>query len=71
MYRIHFEPNGGYFCIQILKYNLLWVAMTDGKSVKRFTTHSDAVSHVDQIGLSTLYQDSSADKFAKYLAAPR
>ena len=72
MYRIHFEPNGGYFCIQIMFLGFFWRDMKRFDSDKkmetvRFPNLVSARTEANQIGLDKLYQDRSADKYRQHM----
>lgn len=73
MYRIHFEPKGGYFCIQILFFCVIWRNVRrlsiDNKKMEalKFPDLESAREEVKKIGLDELYQDRSADKFRLHM----
>ena len=76
MYRIHFEPHGGYFCIQILFFGFIWQDMKrpsqDNKKMEivKFADLDGARTEANEIGLDKLYQDRSADKYRQHMQAP-
>mgnify|MGYP001767027133 CR=1 FL=1 len=73
MYRIHFEPHGGYFCIQILFLNFIWVDVKRPSSnnnkieILKFPDLESARTEVKEIGLDVLYEDRSADKYRRHM----
>lgn len=73
MYRIHFEPNGGYFCIQILFFCFIWqdvkrLSIDDKKmEILKFPDLESARDEVKAIGLNILYEDRSADKYRQHM----
>ena len=73
MYRIHFVPNGGYFCIQILFFGFIWqdikrLSLDDKKmEIVKFPDLASARDEAKEIGLDKLYQDRSANKFREYM----
>lgn len=77
MYRIHYNHDGGFFCIQILVWGFIWVTVrrhiggpgTPVKEVIKFMRLEEARKHVKDTGLSALYQDKSKDKFRNYMQA--
>ncbi len=72
MYRIHFEPHGGYFCIQVLSLGFIWQDVKrpnkDSKiEVMKFGDLTSARDEVKNIGLDILYEDRSADKYRRHM----
>lgn len=72
MYRIHFEPNGGYFCIQVLFLGFIWQDVKrlnkDNKiEVMKFEDLTSVRDEVKNIGLDVLYEDRSADKYRRHM----
>ena len=72
MYRIHFEPNGGYFCIQVLFLGFIWqdvkLLNKDNKiEVMKFEDLTSVRDEVKNIGLDVLYEDRSADKYRRHM----
>lgn len=73
MYRIHFEPHGGYFCIQILFLGFIWqdvkrLSIDDKKiEILKFPDLESSRAEVKEIGLDVLYEDRSADKYRRYM----
>lgn len=73
MYRIHFEPHGGYFCIQILFFGFIWQdvkrpSIGDKKiEILKFPDLESARAEVKEIGLDVLYEDRSADKYRRHM----
>ena len=72
MYRIHFEPKGGYFCIQILFFCVIWRNVKrlnkDNKiEVMKFEDLTSVRDEVKNIGLDVLYEDRSADKYRRHM----
>lgn len=73
MYRIHFEPHGGYFCIQILFFGFIWQDVKrpsiDDKKIEilKFPDLESARAEVKEIGLDVLYEDRSADKYRRHM----
>lgn len=73
MYRIHFEPQGGYFCIQILFFGFIWKDVKgpsiDDKKIEilKFLNLESARAKVKEIGLDVLYEDRSADKYRRHM----
>ena len=72
MYRIHFEPNGGYFCIQVLFLSFIWQDVKrlnkDNKiEVMKFEDLTSVRDEVKNIGLDVLYEDRSADKYRRHM----
>lgn len=62
MFRIHFEPRGGYWCIQFLRWGLFWVTVTPdsvaslSNARKRFSTFDEACQYVEETGIDRAYQ---------------
>jgi hypothetical protein len=73
MYRIHFDPNVGRFVIQVLVWGFIWESVRSlneqGKKTSplTFETYDDTVAHVQKMGLHTLYQDRSANKYREHI----
>lgn len=72
MYRIHFEPHGGYFCIQVLFLGFIWQDVKrlnkDNKiEVMKFEDLTSVRDEVKNIGLDVLYEDRSADKYRRHM----
>ena len=72
MYRIYFEPNGGYFCIQVLFLGFIWQDVKrlnkDNKiEVMKFEDLTSVRDEVKNIGLDVLYEDRSADKYRRHM----
>ena len=75
MFRIHFEPNGGYFCFQVPFLWLFWQKVkaqdkdsaTGTVKVLKFVSYAEAKAQADKIGLTTLYEDRSADKYRTHM----
>lgn len=73
MYRIHFEPKGGYFCIQVLFFCVVWRNVkrlsTDNKKMEavKFQNLESARKEVEAIGLDVLYEDRSVDKYRRHI----
>lgn len=75
MYRIHFEPKGGYFCIQILTWGFIWQTVTrliEGpgtpvSSVLKFKTYHEAHEESVKTGLAKLYQDRSVNRYVEHM----
>ena len=72
MYRTHFEPNGGYFCIQVLFLGFIWQDVKrlnkDNKiEVMKFEDLTSVRDEVKNIGLDVLYEDRSADKYRRHM----
>lgn len=57
MYRISFDPTQASFVIQTLSWGMFWTNVCDAS----FKTYSEAVTHVNAIGLGELYQDKSVN----------
>ena len=71
-YRIHFNEHTGRFVIQVLRYWFFWRTVNFKDCVAgtpEFSTYEDALKHVDQIGLSQLYRDRSANMYHAYMNA--
>lgn len=67
MFRIHFEPKGGYWCIQFLVWWFFWVTVKTpkthddqkvGKSlvVAQFDSYELACAYVEKKGIDVTYQ---------------
>ena len=72
MFRIHFEPKGGYFCIQVLFLGFIWQDVKrlnkDNKiEVMKFEDLTSVRDEVKNIGLDVLYEDRSADKYRRHM----
>ena len=72
MYRIHFEPNGGYFCIQVLFLGFIWqdvkrLNKNNKIEVMKFEDLTSVRDEVKNIGLDVLYEDRSADKYRRHM----
>ena len=70
MYRIHFKHLGGFFCIQVVVFGLMWVSVRkDGKIVQHETFDSASKAVVD-LGLDKLYENKSADMYRQQVRQP-
>lgn len=73
MYRIHFNPIFGRFVIQVLVWGFLWesIRQVDEQGKKTFPitfeTYDDAIAHIQKIGLHTLYQDRSINRYREHI----
>ena len=75
MFRIHFEPKGAYFCIQILTYGFIWVTVkrsiegpgTPVEQVCQFETYDAALKETVRSGLDKLYQDRSVNRYREHM----
>lgn len=78
MFRISFDPAIGRFVIQVLRFGLFWVTISNAAYEKpgiakpagfklSFDTYSDAKDHVTSIGLDQLYCDRSENVRREYL----
>lgn len=73
MFKIHYEHKGGYFCFQVPYLWLFWqkvqIESEDGTGliILKFKSYADAKAHADSIGLTTLYKDSSANKYQQFV----
>lgn len=73
MYRIHFDPKIGRFIIQVMVLGCFWapvkkLADTNDKVDRlTFNKFSEAVDHVEAIGLDKLYADKSANKYRSHI----
>lgn len=68
MFRIHFVPKIGQFCIQVLMYGMFWVTVKG--DYQFFTTLEAAYSRVEAIGLDKLYEDKSRHHFTEAMREP-
>ena len=70
MYRIHFKHFGGFFCIQVVVFGLMWVSVRkDGKIVQHETFDSASKAVID-LGLNKLYENKSADMYRQQVSTP-
>lgn len=65
MFRIEFDSRTGMFIIQVLRFWVLWVTVNEKELI--FDTYSQALAHVEKIGLDKLYEDKSRDKFRQHM----
>ena len=76
MFRIHFEPNGGYFCFQVPFLWLFWQKVkasqengaTGTVKVVKFASYTEAKETAEEMGLTTLYEDRSANKYRAHMS---
>lgn len=64
MYRIHFSPQGGFWCVQFERWGLFWESVKEtkvspeGKSrmeVLQFETYAEAEIYVEKKGIDKIY----------------
>lgn len=75
MYRIHFDPKGGFFCLQVLTWGFFWVTVKElvtgpGTPVIKtmmFKTHADAKMQAVDTGLDFLYEERSANNYRDHM----
>ena len=77
-YRIHFEPKGAFWCVQMSRWGLFWATAADPKPTgdeptvsfppKRFETFDAAERYTKDVGLDRVY-DRSCYRLVQYIAA--
>lgn len=78
-YRIHFEPKGAFWCVQVSRWGLCWETATDPKPTsdgpavvfepKRFETIDAAETYTKKVGLDKAYIRSCCQP-VQYVATP-
>ncbi len=67
MFRIHFQPRGGFWCIQFLVWGLFWATVRVPKLnnapkvssslvVAQFDSYESACTYVEEKGIDVAYQ---------------
>ena len=78
MYRIHFEPNGAYWCIQFLAFSFFgmnsWKTVYEPKisnrrPIKKFPTLEAAKTYVEEQGIAVKYREWSRHETKSFLDA--
>lgn len=63
MFRIHYEPKGGYWCVQFHRWGFFWVTVRTREGagspllVKEFPAFSEALKYVEEQGIDEVYRD--------------
>lgn len=68
MFKIEFDPKLGAFIILIQRFaGLHWARVHREGKPASFSTYDEAAKHAEAIGLTTLYQDRSANRYREYM----
>lgn len=61
MYRIHFQHDGAYWCLQFLRFGFIWRTTTDETGIPlQFDTYTDAQNYVETQGIDEVYVRQNA-----------
>lgn len=78
MFRIHFQPRGGFWCVQFERFGLFWETVQVSVSVEgskprleplKFDTYEAADTYVVEKGIDQIYRCRSGEPPALQLSA--
>lgn len=79
MFRIHFQPRGGFWCVQFERFGMFWETVKvpkEGTNVNpgleplKFDTYEDADNYVVDKGIDQIYRCRSGEPPAVQMTAP-